>query len=111
MRLHYCEPKAKQSAAAAFWIAASRCAFLAMMVILVSGLTACGYKGRLKTPAQIEKEEVKKAHKKEREAAAQEKKETSPSLPAEESAPPDENTGGAGNEEPVTVPSKTEMNK
>lgn len=75
---------------------------LLIIIGITGGLTACGYKGRLKPPAQIEKEEAKRAHKKEKEAANQEKS-TPVAVP--------EDTGGAGNEQPVTVPSKTEMQK
>lgn len=38
--------------------------FYALMVVsLLSGLSACGNKGKLKSPAQVEAEEAKKAQK------------------------------------------------
>ncbi len=53
------------------WIASSRL-LLAMTVLVMSAsaMTACGNKGKLKTPAEISKEQAKK----EKEAAKKEKK-------------------------------------
>ncbi|NBX02684.1 MAG: hypothetical protein EBR02_01190 [Alphaproteobacteria bacterium] len=43
--------------------------------ILVCGLTSCGTKGRLKTPDQVQRDEVKKAHQAEKDARKKAKKE------------------------------------
>lgn len=51
------------------------------LAILVCNLTACGYRGKLRSPAQIEAEEQKKARK---EAKAKEQEEEKPQdAPAE----------------------------
>ena len=57
-----------------------------MLATLACNLSACGTKGKLKSPSQIEAEEQKKARKEEKEKATQEEKakEASPSLPSPE---------------------------
>lgn len=65
-----------------------------MTAVLVSGITACGYKGKLRTPAQIEADEQRKARK-----AAKEERKVKKEAPASaqdsviEQAPP--TSGGA----------------
>jgi len=52
------------------------------MVILACNLTACGYKGGLKSPSQIKAEEAKKARK-----AAKEAKDNAKAAPADATIP------------------------
>lgn len=47
-----------------------------LLVAVSVGVTACGHKGRLKAPAQIEAEQQKKARKEAKKAAEQNKKAT-----------------------------------
>ncbi|MFO0389803.1 MAG: hypothetical protein ACK502_08830 [Alphaproteobacteria bacterium] len=58
--------------------------FLVALLLCVLPLTACGHKGRLKTPSQIEAEEQKKARKEVKKAAEEEKKKNPSPLAGEE---------------------------
>lgn len=50
-----------------------RLAWLVVGVAMALNLSACGYRGKLKSPAQIEAEQAKKAHEAEKKKAADEK--------------------------------------
>ena len=64
---------------------------ITLVALLVIGLTACGNRGKLKSPAQIQHEQEKKARK-EAHAAAKKAEEEKSAEPAPATLPPPEAT-------------------